>query len=870
MVCLCRRLLLFFTDLKEYLKCGMGDIIEQLDDYYLLFVNKYEDVMVLLIKSLILGLGSSFEIERKISQPTISFEYDSRVFRNFLNLICKLFGCTLEIRIEGKAPETFSFDPSQAKVRIGKGSPITIEVTSSQNLSLIYEPHFFISRGVPLEVINLGTMKAETISQGEGVGILKKHAMGENSGEKRTSSDQKKENGEQHFMMEEEYISNHNIINPYSMYNSEIDFKRTSIIDDENQIPNDGLPNGMIEQPKQIINLADFYSGDKDAGTYRQDTNSKDISDFSPAPLPGLKVREPISKEVQIQKPTTQHAWQAENSFNLPQIELKPIQVAYPGPDMKATEVDSSSEEEPEGKGKVGSEEPSILYKYNLEQSIDFMNGTNYLESVVSFVKDDQVISQKKGGGYYPNLIPNPGSFIPPSNFNQSNQPIPSPQSSEKKGSLSDHIKLLMSNDYESKATTEMMSHNPHPHGSQDMLNHGHYHPLINPPINSHDNFGRPTVSNEQVQPIITSFKDIEPRAAPNANSPRPPSPHPIGYQNPLMMKFGEYSNSQTSYVPLQVGPTNSEGLKPLVNCSEESLAKKRPTANVELMHQINQALITKLLNDSGKKTSSPLKLDRPLDFTPLEEKTQPQDSSGTRKQSSSAIVESDVVTRKTRFLTQSDTDKPCRLCSKVFKMTKMYYYDGSFFCDACYSTASQKLKKKGINSCPGCAKESAKILIIKFILSNTFTRNQGSLLFTKEKKVEPYYGYLQKYALVVPKAKSLEQGLTLISNNIVTPVTTYAEIKTCKTCSESFDKCCMCKDLLYKSELFKSDACSHAYCLDCLSLLFLKKYVQKLEFTCKASFCWKKTSLDHALRFIVQSLEALQTELSQSGLRVQ
>ena len=79
-----------------------------------------------------------------------------------------------------------------------------------------------------------------------------------------------------------------------------------------------------------------------------------------------------------------------------------------------------------------------------------------------------------------------------------------------------------------------------------------------------------------------------------------------------------------------------------------------------------------------------------------------------------------------------------------------------------------------------------------------------------------------------------------------------------------------MCKDLLYNSELFKSDACSHAYCLDCLSLLFLKKYVQKLEFTCKASFCWKKTSLDHALRFIVQSLEALQTELSQSGLRVQ
>lgn len=195
-----------------------------------------------------------------------------------------------------------------------------------------------------------------------------------------------------------------------------------------------------------------------------------------------------------------------------------------------------------------------------------------------------------------------------------------------------------------------------------------------------------------------------------------------------------------------------------------------------------------------------------------------------------------------------------------------MYYFDHSFFCDSCYGTACQKLKKKGMQTCAGCNQQTTKVLIVKFILSNKFTKNQGTLLFTKEMNVQPYYGYLHKYTAMVSKSPTLDRALLLISNNITTPVTTMAELKLCKTCVGDFGKCCVCKDTLYKQEMFKSDSCHHVYCLDCLSLIFLKKYVSKNELTCKGTLCWKKSSLDRAMRFITASLETVQEEFKRSG----
>jgi hypothetical protein len=858
-------LLLFFAELKDYLKNESMEIVELLDDFYLLFLNKFEDVVVLLLKSLILGLGCSFEIEKKVSQASITFDFDSRVFKSFLQVVCKLFGCSVSLAFDGKQPEIFSFDPSQAKVRIGKGATISLEITAFQNLNLKYEDSFFSNRGFSLDAVK------QAIERGNNPAINRADPLSNvdpkvfSSDEKSREKDGKNGNSDDNFMKAEDYYSNHNIINPYSMYNSEIELKRTSQIDYQSISNHEEIREGHKLQEVGQVRLEDFYSGDLARDQTKDPNTATKISEFFVGPQPGLRIKEPSFQDLdkrEFQKTVTPSIVA---DIRSPDIEPALLPTSLSKDHMVSKPVDSSDEEEPEAKRKSESGEPSILYRYDLEQSIDFVRGTTYFESVDSALKDTgpPPISANIGGHIHASLRPRDSLLL------STMQEQPQIQtSSEKKNFLGDHIKLLLSQDYDSRAVSDQYATIPKEERGVKLPPQQSFKQSEN---NDKKEQEKPKVTiwdEDLVKPIKTSVTEMIPGSNSKPQDPISLVPTQIQVSNPLMMKLGQYSQI-TGQSSGKEALVQKEQLQPLVSVNEDLYSRKRPTANVDLMNQINQVLLAKLMNDSGSKQNSSPKLDRPLDFTPLEDKNPPEETSGSRRRSDMDESQSDSMTRKTRFLTQSDTDKACRLCSKLFKMAKMYYFDGSFFCKDCYPTACQKLKQKGINSCGGCKRESAKLLIIKFILSNKFSRAQGSLLFTRDKKVEPYYGYLHRYSLMIAKSQPLERALLLVSNNIVTPLTTWAEVKCCKSCVDDFAKCCMCKDLVFKDELFKADSCGHPYCLDCITVVFLKKYADKREFTCKASFCWKKTSLDRTMNFIIKSLDQLENEINQSGLKV-
>lgn len=851
--------------MKEYMTFEVADIVELLDDFFLLFLNKFEDVVVLILKSLVLGLGSSFEIEKKVAQQTINFDLDSRVFKSFLQVFCKLFGCTVVFSLDGGQPETLSFNPLQAKARIGKDVVINLAATSGKFLTLNYDEQFFASRRIGIDVVSLnvdrGNASTENLAQ---ITPPTRPLASDSDGNARTDEGIRKLSDD-NFMKAEDYYSNHNIINPYSLYNSEIELKKTSLIDHQEDLNEKTCPADNKYAFNGPVRLEDFYSGSIERDLIREQTIPTKISEFNSNPQPGLHIKEPSFQD--LDQPNHRQAVKSQKFDYVRSPDVEPVLMPIIQKDhqLVSKQVDSSDEEDLTERKKPGSEEPSILYKYNLEQSIDFIHGTNYFESVDSVIRDSGplVIPKTIGNQIKANLQPRDSVLL--STFNEK---VPHNQNSEKKPSLGDHIKLLLSQDYESKAVTNRF----HDHSEIEL----HERPKLQPPTADLETQKEPqkeikeTYSSQEEMVIPIRATVIEPQAI-QPNVPANQTPHPtppVPISNPLMMKFGDYS-AQISQNSSNSTSVQKQFLKPLVPIQEDSLSKKRPTANVELMNQINQVLLAKLMNDSGQKKSSPSKNERNLDFTPLEEKKEGEDTLGNRRNSETDPKEADMVTRKTRFLTQTDTDKACRLCSKVFKMVKLYYFDGSFFCETCYNTACQKLKKKGINSCPGCTKESSKVLVIKFFLPNKFTNAQGSLLFTREKKVEPFYGFLHRYSLMISKSSQLEKALLLVANNIVTPLNTWAEVKSCKNCAEDFIRCVKCKDLIYKDELFKGESCGHPYCLDCLTLIFLKKYADKKEFTCKASFCWKKSSLDKALNFIVKSLEEVQSEINQSGVKV-
>ena len=309
----------------------------------------------------------------------------------------------------------------------------------------------------------------------------------------------------------------------------------------------------------------------------------------------------------------------------------------------------------------------------------------------------------------------------------------------------------------------------------------------------------------------------------------------------------------------------------------------KRPTASVELLTKINQAWmeggVSKLNMDFGpiEDQFTPEERSRQVsgniqdksnsknDLTTSEltvvnktqmhfnKKHEPQQDKVKRKES----VES--PTRKHHLLKNTDVEKPCRICSKMNKMTKMYYYDRAFFCEECYVTVSQRFKK--INRCGNCKSDPDRVVVIKFIMANPFVKNEGSLLFTREKKVDLFYNYLNKYSGMVTKSFELNRALLLISNNLVTPISTFAEVKICSSCKPVLFKCAVCKYMSHKDEMFVVQKCSHAYCLDCLATIFLKKYNHKKEFTCKGSFCWSKTPLVNVLQFLTDKLSQIEAE---------
>ena len=847
---------------------SLEDMVETLDDYYLLFLNKFEDIILLMVKSLVLGLGCSFEIEKKISQQSINFEYNSRIFKHFMNVICKLFGMQVEIKLANGQKEYFRCDPSAAKIKLGTGAPIRLEISDNDTITVVYSTQYFMDKGLDIDAVNLnpvqetGSLVPRTFSM-----FRKEYGIQEdkpNSGNK----ERKASAGDDQHFMQEDYISNKNIYNPFSLYSSEIDFKRTS--QGEGNLSKLGQESNyadfnLLENDYNKIDLADYYSGDKqpirtdsftqvDRGSagikpffqpvMKINVTTANIIDTSEEPSDKVKnnmvTKELISNDKEAQD-CQQEGFKMVNSDEMNNA------------GHKTRNQDSSSH----------SEEPSILYHYDLGQSIDFANGSEFLESVHCQLKDQPTGRQTLADHIKASLMPRESVDLTP-------MALPLKCNSDnirdeygKRNTLCDHIKLLMTSDIGQSTHEPIKEENKEesPSGQAALFENDIDKIVIiygvkNPIIDMNGKY-----SSEEADPTPTSEREQGQR--PIAAT----IPSKTAYINPLMCSLGltQQNNSGSKQWP------RSAESKPLVELTEQQIYKKRPTANVDLMKQISQAMHNKLMNDSFAGQRSPTRsVSKDIfDLTPIEVEGA-DDLPEARKLADTGIsLEPESMTRKTKFLANSETQKACRICNKVFKMTKMYYFDHSFFCETCYGTASQKLKKKGLQQCAGCSQIPDKVLIVKFILSNKFTKNQGSLLFTKEMSVQPYYEYLHKYSAMIAKSQKLDRALVLISNNVTTPFTTMAELKLCKKCISDFSKCCVCKDTLYKQEMFKGDSCIHSYCIDCLSLIFLKKYVTKTQFTCKGKLCWKKSSLEQALNFITQSLETIQEEFSRSGVSV-
>lgn len=844
------------------------DMIETLDDYYLLFLNKFEDVVLLLVKSLVLGLGCSFEIERKVSQPSINFEYNSRVFRHFMNIICKLFGTTIEVRLANGVIDTYNFDSSQAKVKLGNGLPIVIEVLDNDTLSLIYDPQFFFQKGIDIDSVNLNPVLQQDAPVQRTFSMLKKeYGIQEDKSSGKKDKNDKMEEVNQ--FMEEDYISTNNIYNPFSLYSSEIDFKKTN--QGEGEFPKLSQDSNfadfsIMEKEFQKIDLADYYSGDRQP--LRSESlmvQEKETSGIKPFFQPGLKLMVPTTQIVETsEEPSDKDPKNLVTKIPLTIEEQEVGGVKNNFKMVDSTEMDGSGDNQDKLNSPTRSDEPSILYHYNLEKSIDFANGSEYLDSVHYQMKEPQQGKHSLADHIKTSLMPRESivDFMPPA------LPIVSNNDTirngiEKRNTLSDHIKLLMTSEMGQSNLAEIQEEpKEESPSSQAVLFKNDIDNIVNlyKVQDSMDEI-QEKGSSEEAQSSPIQIKEEGNQLTATTMPPKTAKP------NPLMCSLGLHPQSPPDS---KLWPQSADR-KPLVNFTPDQGLKKRPTASIELMKQISQAMHNKLASDSFSGQTSPLRSvsKEIFDMTPLEDKDAEGPQNDRKLSDTTVSLEGDSMNRKTKFLANSNTQKPCRICAKVFKMTKMYYFDQSFFCEACYNTASQKLKKKGMQECAGCDKEPHSVLIVKFILANKFTQNRGSLLFTKDMNVQPYYEYLHKYSAMIAKSPKLNTALVLISNNVTTPVTTMAEVKLCKNCINDFAKCCVCKDTLCKQELFKSDSCSHLYCIDCLALIFLKKYVSKTQFTCKGKLCWKKNSLEKAMEFITKSLETIQEAFSRSGVSV-
>lgn len=220
-------------------------------------------------------------------------------------------------------------------------------------------------------------------------------------------------------------------------------------------------------------------------------------------------------------------------------------------------------------------------------------------------------------------------------------------------------------------------------------------------------------------------------------------------------------------------------------------------------------------------------------------------------------------LTRKDMFIAGAETKTICRTCNSEESLSNMYFYEKSFFCAKCITMIERRFKSKAHDKCISCQKPSSKVILAKFIPSNPLVKHKSSMICTKPKKIDKYFDYLQKYASMPLKTPDIEKLIGLINDNLVTPVSTFSQFKLCKSCIDNFRHCSVCKFLHHKNELFIA-SCKHVYCLDCLALLYMKKWTSKEQFTCKAPLCWKKTSLESVEKFLRKQLEKVSSEFQQ------
>lgn len=198
---------------------------EVLDDYYLLFLNKYDDVLVLILKALVLGLGCSFEVEKLLSKPVVAFDYLSPVFKHFMLVICKIFGCCFKIGLPNHTKCLFSHPTDQPKVKIGSKDTIAIEINNENMITILYDKEFFLQRGFDIERSHLNP-SSNTKSM-----FMSRQSVAPKRDDKSIKDlEAKAEEDNVVARLEDNYLSTENIFNPYMAYQNEIDSKRTSLI----------------------------------------------------------------------------------------------------------------------------------------------------------------------------------------------------------------------------------------------------------------------------------------------------------------------------------------------------------------------------------------------------------------------------------------------------------------------------------------------------------------------------------------------------------------------------------------------------------------------------------------------------------------
>lgn len=885
----------FFQETRQFCDFQEEELGEILDDFYLLFLNKYEDVAVLIVKCLILGLGCSFDMERHFSNKDIQFEYDSNLFRHFLTIFSRLFGINITLSFDDGTEKRFLCAKEEGRIIIGSHDPIRLHVRSEENqqfLSLLYDSRYFAEFGYEIDGNQSKFIGAgdKSILSATGDMFIPKDLT---SWAKESNVAEMEKYVDKNFM-EENYISNTNLFNPYQGYQAELE--RTSL---KNNIrPVDHTPN---------LSEGHFL--------FRNN-----IPEFPAQKTEGVKAADPL-----VQKSIPEEYQEGESLIGL----MK---------EMTSTPIDFMMDTNQEA-------DPFHLKASELEDSkgVYLENGGARVESIDVFPNSLYTTEISQNSGDHDKVQPIPGfepthyKLLPRSNVSnfmevqggqemnkssadketQDNGSKPKPKSS-----LYDQIKLLIREDSfedsqyrtaDLKSKSQFGDHKPGDLSELDkassLKSRKETSQIISLPFDTLCNADRALDENKSHEHRPVQFESLNPHESlPDRpempltrgqitfgeeadlelpNKPRPANPlakkitfglelstapqHNLEEENRLLGSK-EISNAQID-MGKKVSPTQTattdlnqpiqakpESIKdPSTMTLDEKLktvsAKskmKRPTSNNELLRQISATWINRLGQDQNQLIDD--KLDPPLkqaaDTQPKEQAAQKVDSPS--KQFSS---------RKTMMIEMSDSEKPCRICSKITKMTKLYYFDGSFFCNNCYGTLSKRFKKKDVYKCSGCRSNPERILIVKFLLSNKFVRDQGSLTFTKEKRSDKMVGHLSRLAQVPLKTPEFEKLLLLVSNNLVTPVSQMAEVKLCQKCILDFETCTKCGFLFYKDELFKVAKCKHAYCTDCLTLIFLKKYMVKTEFTCKASFCWKKTDLTDVYHYLLNVLSKLESE---------